>query len=241
MASSNQTVEAGNAREALVELRQRIGAAVGNVGILKDASTTVANAATSIASAADELSVSIEHIAKQSGSADALAHQLSEDAEKMLGRLGDLSKVISQIVRFVDNISAIAGQTKLLALNATIESARAGEAGKGFAVVASEIRQLADRTKGFADEAVALSARVQSSAQGAADTSAEMVGRISEIEQSNAAINSAILQQTSAAQEIARSVERTTVSLAEIVSGADNIANRAETNRNLADEILKKM
>jgi hypothetical protein len=36
-------------------------------------------------------------------------------------------------------------------------------------------------------------------------------------------------------------VEQTTVSLSEIVVSADNIAIRAETNRDLADEILKKM
>jgi methyl-accepting chemotaxis protein len=176
-----------DAKIGVVELRQRIGAAVDSVGVMKDASNRVTQAATSIASAADELSISIEHIAQQSGSADSLAHQLGQDAAKLSAQIIELSEVVSQIGKFVDNIGSIATQTKLLALNATIESARAGEAGKGFAVVASEIRQLADRTKGFADDAVALSTRVQSSAKSAADTSGEMVSRITDIEQSNAA------------------------------------------------------
>ncbi|WP_434787886.1 methyl-accepting chemotaxis protein [Bacillus thuringiensis] len=57
-----------------------------------------------------------------------------------------------QIDKALDAITNIADQTNLLALNAAIEAARAGENGKGFAVVAEEVRDLAEKSKEFANE-----------------------------------------------------------------------------------------
>ena len=63
---------------------------------------------------------------------------------EIVGKLGERSKEIGNIVEI---ISSISGQTNLLALNAAIEAARAGEHGRGFAVVAEEVRKLAEESQ----------------------------------------------------------------------------------------------
>lgn len=127
----------------------------------------VDNRAQSIASAVDELTVTVQTISHTTEGVTAEAAEaaaVSDNGRTAANQAVDAMEGVFQVVQsavqkvnslaeasvaigdIVSTIETIAKQTNLLALNATIEAARAGEAGKGFAVVASEVKTLANQT-----------------------------------------------------------------------------------------------
>ena len=99
-----------------------------------------------VATAAEELSVSIREIAQQVERVNRVSILAAEQAQRTNATVRTLADSSSHIGEVVHLINDIASQTNLLALNATIEAARAGDAGKGFAVVANEVKSLATQT-----------------------------------------------------------------------------------------------
>lgn len=127
----------------------------------------VDNRAQSIASAVEELTVTVQTIShttqsatNEASEAAAVSDSGRAAASQAVDAMESVFEVVQSAVQKVDalaeasvaigdivsTIESIAKQTNLLALNATIEAARAGEAGKGFAVVASEVKTLANQT-----------------------------------------------------------------------------------------------
>ncbi|MDF5492975.1 methyl-accepting chemotaxis protein [Vibrio parahaemolyticus] len=129
-----------------------------------------ADKANLIATAAEELSLTISQVAEQGAStfeearkSEATAEQgrtviveMVESIQQVSKQMADMSvqmnhlgahgEKIGAVIKVIKVIEDIAEQTNLLALNAAIEAARAGEFGRGFAVVADEVRALAERT-----------------------------------------------------------------------------------------------
>ncbi len=138
-----------------------------NGAMSKDAGAAVAAAngalasAQTVATAAEQLHVSIAEIGgrvAQSAAAARAAVQRMQSAQTVVRRLAEAAEEIGRVVSL---ISDIAGQTNLLALNATIEAARAGESGRGFAVVANEVKSLASQSAHSAEEITGRIATIQ--------------------------------------------------------------------------------
>jgi methyl-accepting chemotaxis protein len=103
-------------------------------------------------------------------------------------------------------IHSIAEQTNLLALNATIEAARAGEAGKGFAVVASEVKDLSQETARATNDVSDRVAAIQHDTTGAIEAINAITAAIGRVNDFQAAIATAVEEQTATAGEMARNV-----------------------------------
>ncbi len=161
------------------------------------------------------------------------AVRLAEETNVTVGKLGQSSAEIGQVIKV---ITSIAQQTNLLALNATIEAARAGEAGKGFAVVAYEVKELAKETaKATADISHKIES-IQADTKGAVAAIGQIGVVISQINDIQNNVASAVEEQSVTSNEITRS-------LAEAARGgaaiSQSIAAVAEAARSEAAGVVQ--
>jgi methyl-accepting chemotaxis protein len=191
-----------------------------------------------VAAATEELTASVDEIARQVSNAAQVARSTVEQADVTGAKVLGLSEAIGQIGDIVQLISNIAGQTNLLALNATIEAARAGEAGKGFAVVASEVKQLATQTRSATEQISAQLGAIQAAAEKAIRAVRGVGKSILQMDEVTATIAAAVEEQGAATREIAAHVQAVSLQNEECARSMQDVAGVAERAKQAGKHVL---
>ena len=215
--------------------------------VVSAASEQVSKNIQTVATATEEMSASIKEIAKSATEAAKIATSAVRTAESTnatVGKLGESSAEIGQVIKV---ITSIAQQTNLLALNATIEAARAGEAGKGFAVVANEVKELAKETAKATEDISRKIEAIQGDTKGAVEAIGQITTIINQLNDISNTIASAVEEQTATTNEITRNVGEAAKGSSQIVENIVSVATAAKsttegaTNTQTAAQELARM
>lgn len=221
----------GRAKIAATELSKAVEITVDRTGRATQSSEESNANVRDIASAADELAMSVLEIERQVSQSNDIAIKAVAEAGTTNNTVQELSEAAGRIGDVIRMINDIAEQTNLLALNATIEAARAGESGRGFAVVAGEVKALAGQTAKATEEIGSQIAGMQQ----ATDRSIAAIGAIKttirDIGDISSAIAAAVTEQGAATQEIARSVETASRRAADTTSQIAKVTEATEISR----------
>jgi len=215
-------------------------------------------AATSMAAAVEQMSVSIDHVegnardayavtqssANRSDEGGRIIHEaaaemvrIADSVKATAATIRELEEFSTQIISIAGVIKDIAEQTNLLALNAAIEAARAGEQGRGFAVVADEVRKLAERTASSTTQINGMIIRIQEGTQRAAQEMEAGVVRVSDgvllaqqAGESMTGIRQGAEQTSQTVNEISSALKEQVAAAREISQRVEQIAQGSELN-----------
>ena len=252
-------------QQMMSDLRSVIGKVVDSASGFSGSSQEIAGRASGVASGAqllgatveemnasiEELTASINSIANNSRSADQLAkdtHQEAERGAKAIARsieamdlINKSSEDISEIIKV---IGEIASQTNLLAFNAAIEAARAGEHGLGFSVVADEVRKLAERSSQATKEISKLiNESTKRVAQGsdiskqAGEAFEKIVAGVGRTTQAISEISCGADEQLVAAREVSAAIQQVAEETEKSAAACDTIARSTTVLTQGADEL----
>lgn len=238
----------------LAEHSRALAAMANNIEI---ASGRQSEAATSVAAAVQELTVSIGEVANNAdGALDKTreASRLAREGFSAVGAMGQrmeavnehsqqTADAISHFLKDTQNIASassevrdIADQTNLLALNAAIEAARAGEQGRGFAVVADEVRKLAERSRQTALRIHEITSGLSGRADQTKQTLAEGAESLSACTDALKALRGTLASADEAVASAAQEVEYISASVREQTSASTDVARSMEQVSRLAEE-----
>ncbi len=198
---------------------------------MEEASTNVET----VASASEEMSVSICEISNQVTESGKVSQNAVDEVKRASNVISTLSNASLAIGKIVGLIQDIAAQTNLLALNATIEAARAGEAGKGFAVVAAEVKDLAAQTGKATEEISGQISAIQTSIGNAVEAVSEVELTIHQMTAISGTIAAAVEQQGVAAGEISENIVHAATGTREIANNTNVMSDLVKSNSESAE------
>ena len=207
-----------------------------SLSAMADSAEEVSNSVQTVSAGTEQMSASIREIAQNAQNASAIAADAVHVADRTnatVGKLGDSSVEIGEVIK---TITSIAEQTNLLALNATIEAARAGEAGKGFAVVANEVKDLAQETSKATEDIGHRVEQIQRDTADAVTAISEISGIIAQINDSQTTIASAVEEQTATTNEMSRSVSDAAGNTQRIAADVNSVAAIARESQKHAED-----
>ena len=228
------------ASEEMTAVSQQMGAnaeeTAAQANVVSAASEQISTNIQTVAAGVEELSASAKEIASNAADAAKVAKTAVESASVANNTISKLDQSSTEIGEIINAITSIAQQTRLLALNATIEAARAGEAGKGFAVVANEVKDLAMDTAKASEDISQKIEIIQEDTKGAVEAIARINEIITQINEFQNTIASAVEQQSSTANEIARNVSEAAKGSTEIAQNITGVAEAAQSTSTGAND-----
>ncbi|MGE4049056.1 MAG: methyl-accepting chemotaxis protein, partial [Acetobacteraceae bacterium] len=233
------TTSASTMRERATEMSEASSRTMALARETAVGATESAQNLAAVASAAEEMSASINEIGQQVGRATDAVRLTVDSANATDAKVASLASAADKVGDVVRLITAIAGQTNLLALNATIEAARAGEAGKGFAVVAGEVKALAAQTAKATDEIGAQIVAIRGATTEAVEAVREVSNAIGRVDEVASAIAAAVEQQGAVTRDIVASVQTVAVATERATQAMQDVSTMSATAEQASRAVLQ--